>query len=110
MSLRPGARIGAFKPVRSAALDAEKAEAMAATALGALAEEPDRLSRFMAETGLEPQDLMARAGSRDILSAVLEYVLADESLLLVVAAANQVKPEALGEALAVLQKPTQGSA
>ena len=110
MSLRPGARIGAFKPVKGAGLDAEKAEALAASALGTIAEEPARLSRFITDTGLAPADLMARAGERDVLIAVLEHVVGDESLLLVVAATHRVKPDEVMAALAVLQTPGQWSA
>lgn len=110
MSLRPGARIGAFKPVKGAGPDAEQAEALAASAFGTIAEDPARLTRFLADTGFTPADLMARAGEREVLVAVLEHVAGDESLLLVVAATHRVKPEDIMQALHTLQTPGQWSA
>jgi Protein of unknown function (DUF3572) len=106
---KPATRIGAFKPAKSIAMDVDKAEALAATCLAHLAEDPSHLTRFMTETGIGPDDLRASAGSRDVLVAVLEHVLGDESLLLVVASAQGTKPEALIEALHVLQIPALGS-
>jgi hypothetical protein len=109
MSLRPERRIGAFKPAKSAGLSVETAEALAATALAALTGDPPRLQRFMADSGIGPDDLRAALGSRDILIAALEHVLADESLLLVVATEANTKPETLMAALHLLQTPAQGS-
>jgi hypothetical protein len=106
---QPG-RIGAFKPPKTTGMTAEDAEALAATALGAIAEDPSRLVRFMTDTGLSPQDLQARAGDRDVLAAVLEHVAGDESLLLVVTANANVKPETVMQALHALQAPGQWSA
>lgn len=110
MALGPGPRIGAFKPVKGAGIDAEKAEALAASALSTIAEEPDRLTRFLTDTGFAPADLMARAGEREVLVAVLEHVASDESLLLVVAANHRVKPEDVMLALQALQTPGHRSA
>jgi Protein of unknown function (DUF3572) len=110
MSLRPGARIGAFKPVKSAAMTVDHAEALAATCLAQLASDPGQLVRFMTETGIGPDDLRANAGSREVLIAVLEYVLGEESLLLVVASTASTKPETLQHALMALQTPAWGSA
>jgi Protein of unknown function (DUF3572) len=98
-------RIGAFKPVKTAGMSVDEAEALAAVALSALAEDPARLTRFMADTGLSPQELAARAGDRDVLTAVLEHVAGDESLLLVVTANARAKPEAVMHALHLLQTP-----
>ena len=106
---QPG-RIGAFKPAKSAGMSADAAEALAATALAAIAEDPARLSRFLTDTGVSPKDLLARAGERDMLVAVLEHVASDESLLLVVTANANVKPEVVMQALHVLQAPGHWSA
>ena len=100
-----GGRIGAFKPVPTAGMTVDQAEGLAASALAMLAEDPARLIRFMSETGMGPADLQARAGDRDVLAGVLEHVMADESLLLLVATSQHVKPEALVLALAELQTP-----
>ncbi len=103
-------RIGAFKPARPAGMTMDDAEALAATALAAVAEDPARLQRFMTDTGLSAEDLIARAAERDVLAAVLEHVAGDESLLLVVTANANVKPETLMQALHVLQAPGHWSA
>jgi hypothetical protein len=104
-----GRRIGAFKPVRAAAMDMERAEVLAATVLAVLAEEPARLGRFLADSGMDPSELAARAGERDVLIAVLEHVLGDESLLLVVASMQRVSPLEVQRARDVLQAPALGS-
>jgi hypothetical protein len=105
---KPG-RIGAFKPVRAAGMDKSRAEALAAEILAGLAEDPALLVRFINDTGIAPQDLMANAGSTEMLGAVLEHVLSDESLLLTLTASRNLKPEDLVGALNTLQKPALGS-
>jgi hypothetical protein len=81
----------------------EEAEAIAAQGLAFLAEEGQRFARFLALTGLQVNDVGARAGSAELLGAVLEHLAGDESLLLVFAASARVAPETVAEALAVLQ-------
>lgn len=83
----------------------EAAETLAAQALAFLAEEPARLQRFFLATGLEPGEVRARAGTPELLAAVLEHLSGDESLLLVFAASRQVAAESIGQAIAVLQAP-----
>ncbi len=56
-------------------------------------------------TGLEPGEVRARAGTLELLTAVLEHMAGDESLLLVFAASRQVAAESIGQAIAVLQAP-----
>jgi len=63
----------------------ETAESIAVAGLALLAEEPDALGRFLALTGLGPMDLRAAAGEPGFLAGVLEFYMADESLLLVLA-------------------------
>jgi uncharacterized protein DUF3572 len=86
-------------------VDREAAETVAAQALAFLAEAPARLHRFLLASGLEPGDLRARAGTPEVLLAVLEHLAGDESLLLVFAASRQVAPERVGQAIARLQAP-----
>ena len=71
----------------------DEAERVAIEALGFLAEDPQRLERFMAETGLDPASLRAAAGTPETLASILEHLLADESSLLVFAAARNLAPE-----------------
>ena len=68
-------------PIKATAEDAiENAEAIGLAALVFLTEDEDRLGRFLSETGLSPDDLRASAGTREGLVAVLDHLLADESL------------------------------
>ena len=49
----------------------EAAEAIALQGLAFLAEEPQRLQRFVTITGLDPAELRARADTPELLAAVL---------------------------------------
>ena len=74
-------------------MDVDSAETIATAALGFLANDVQRLRRFLALTGLGPAELRAEAQSARILAAVLDYLLHDESLLLAFAANNGLEPE-----------------
>ncbi len=76
----------------------EAAEALAIQAFAFLAEEPERLGRFLSLTGLGPQDLRAGLGQPEMLAAVVGYLRGDESLLLVFSAAAGIAPEQMIEA------------
>ena len=64
--------------------------------------DPDRASRLIAVTGLDPDDLRARAGEPAVLSAVLGFLENYEPDLIACAAALAVKPEALVHARSVI--------
>jgi hypothetical protein len=81
----------------------EAAEAIALQGLAFLAEEPARLQRFAAVTGLELGGLRARAGTPELLWAVLEHLAGDESLLLVFSASRGIAPESIAPSIALLQ-------
>ena len=72
-------------------------ETMALSMIGWLAREPERLAGFMEETGYDEVALKAEIGSEALHLAVLEYLLADESLLLQYCAETGTPPEAPGE-------------
>ena len=57
------------------------------------------MQRFFLVTGLDPDEIRARAGTPELLSAVLEHLAGDESLLLVFAASREVAPESIGLAI-----------
>ena len=78
------------------------AEAIAASGLGFLAEEPQRLTRFMGLTGIDLDQLRSQAGSPPVLRAVLDHLLEDESLLLVFVSGAGLRPEVLAEARSLL--------
>jgi hypothetical protein len=73
-------------------------ELVALAALGFLAAEPDRLVRFLALSGLALEDLRERAGEPALLAAVLDHLLADESLLFVFAEAESLHPSEVAAA------------
>jgi hypothetical protein len=80
----------------------DDAETIALRALAFMAEDEDRLSRFMSETGVGPDDLRQHAGSVQVLTAVLDFLSRDESLLLMFTANADIKPEHITPALAML--------
>jgi len=94
------------------ALTQEVAEALAIQALTFLAEEPERLSRFLAVTGIAPDEIRAAARAPGFLTGVLEHLTADERLLMDFAKAASLDPAEIGKALATLGggAPERGSA
>jgi hypothetical protein len=85
-------------------MDAESAETIALTALAFLADEPARLGRFLALTGVGPGELRVNARAPRMLAAVLNHLLQDESLLLVFAASHAIEPELIAPAQALLEE------
>ena len=57
------------------------AETVALDGLAFLVADPDRLERFLRLTGLEGSALRARASDPDVLRAVLDFLLTDDSLV-----------------------------
>jgi hypothetical protein len=82
--------------------DRPEAEAIALQALSFLATDEQRLGNFLRLTGISPEELRAQAGSNGMAAAILEYLLSDESLLLVFAAESGVAPEVIAPAHALL--------
>lgn len=81
---------------------AADAETLALRALTFLATDGERLGRFLSLTGIGPAELRRNAGERAMLAGVLEYLLQDETLLLVFAAEAGVPPDAIPAAQRVL--------
>lgn len=75
----------------------EEAEILAIHALGFLASDGERLQRFMDLTGMDVAAIRAGASSPAFLGGILDHLLADESLLLVFAEDQQVRPERIAE-------------
>ena len=96
-----------FKTPKAQALDHAGAEAVAAEALAFLTADEARLTRFLADTGMDPQDLASALadGGAGVLAASLDHIVADESLLLVFASDIRRKPEEIMVAQALLQGP-----
>ncbi|MDE3174888.1 MAG: DUF3572 domain-containing protein [Pseudomonadota bacterium] len=73
----------------------EEGQELAVAALSFLAQEPDRLSRFLDICGLGPHNLRAAAADPGFLTAVLDYLLGDEPLLIAFAASRNLAPESI---------------
>ena len=71
----------------------EEAGDLALKLLGYLASDPDLIGRFMALTGLAPQDLRQSLADPAFQAGVLDFALQDESLLLTFASNAGIKPE-----------------
>jgi hypothetical protein len=84
--------------LKRSAASRDEAEALALSALAFLAEEPDRLVGFLSLTGLGPDALREALTTPELQAAVLGYLSADESLLLVFASTVGVPAERIGEA------------
>lgn len=79
-----------------------EAEALAARALAWMAEDPDMIGRFLAQSGAGPEDLRSQAGEPEFLGFVLDFLLADESALVAFAGAERIRPELATRARASL--------
>jgi hypothetical protein len=90
------------KPMPKTLLDADTAATISFRALGFIAGDSDRLGRFMALTGLEPSAIRALARERSFQAAVLEHLLADETLLLQFCQNEAIDAELPGKALHIL--------
>ena len=86
----------------------ELAETLALQGLTFLASDGQRLARFLELTGIGPPELRSWAETPRLQIAVLEHLLADESLLLVFASEAGCAPEACSKALAILQPRRAG--
>jgi Protein of unknown function (DUF3572) len=75
----------------------EDAEVIALKILGFLASEPERLERFMDLSGLSVDTIRASAADPAFLGGIIDYILTDQSLLLIFAEENGLKPESLAQ-------------
>ena len=85
---------------QGAAAQAEAALAIAA--LGFIANDPERLERFLSLTGIDPQAIRAAAGEPGFLLGVLDHLASDESLLLAFAQEREIDPDEVRVARSVL--------
>lgn len=74
-------------------LSPEEAEVIALKCLAFLAEDEQRLNRFMSLSGLSPGDLKTGANQPEFLGGVLDYLLSDEKLLLSFIGSQGLEPE-----------------
>ena len=78
------------------------ASALAIVALSFIAEDPERLGRFLALSGIGPDSLRAAAREPGFLLGVLEHVTGDEALLLALSNSTGIDPEDIARARDVL--------
>jgi len=86
-------------------LTREQAEMLAIQALGFIAEEPERLGRFLDMTGIPVEYIRAAAKQRGFLAGVLEHMLDDENLLIAFADSSGIDPAEIASARNALGKP-----
>jgi hypothetical protein len=74
------------------ALTRERAEGLAIRALAFIADDGERLGRFLAVTGIGPAEIRAAAREPGFLAGVLEYMASDDRLITAFAAENNLNP------------------
>lgn len=87
---------------RKQKLTLDGAETIALQGLTFLAGDPQRLVRFLSLTGLTPQDLKGFGRDAGLQMALMDYLLSDESLLLVFTSEAGIAPESIAPAYELL--------
>ena len=83
-------------------MDMDRAATISLRVLAFLAEDGDRLQRFLNLTGIAPGALAALVPKAHLHAALLEYLLADEPLLLEFCSKEGIDPSHPARALRVL--------
>ena len=91
-------------------MDADQAQTIAVSALAFLAQDIQRLGRFLALTGIGPAELREQARTSRVQAAVLDHLSHDESLLLAFAATSAIAPQRIAEAQRVLEREAESEA
>ena len=84
------------------------AAAIAIAALSHIATDDDLLERFFALTGLDPAALREIATQRSFIAGVLDFVLADDALVIAVAQSQDIPPETIMAARQSLDRRRRG--
>lgn len=74
-------------------LPRDRAEELAVTALGWIAQDQDLTGAFLGSTGADVGDLRARAADPEFLGFVLDFLLADEAALLAFCENASIPPD-----------------
>ena len=80
----------------------EVAEIVAVQALAFLASDPERLGRFLTESGIDPQTLRSAAADPKFLAGVLDFIARDDDTVKAFADASSLTPQAVMNAREVL--------
>jgi hypothetical protein len=86
----------------------EQAQTIALQGLTFLLSEPNRIARFLSETGFTPDYIREHTGSTDLLEAALGALLNDEAALLTFAANAGLSPDDVIRAHGVLTARNDG--
>jgi hypothetical protein len=78
--------------------DGSEAQEIAVAALAWLAEDVERLERFLAVSGLGPRNLRAAAAAPGFFAAILDYLAVNEPLLIAFASHAGRAPEEVMQA------------
>lgn len=79
-------------------ISVEEAERLALDVFSRIAADGGRLTRFLAVSGLDVQTIRSAAALPGFLAGLLDYVAADEPLLIALAQEMETKPERIMEA------------
>lgn len=79
-------------PPKRPHINREDAETLAIEAFGFLASDESRLIPFLKATGLDLPTIRKEAGTVEFLTGILDFLMSDESLLLVFAAHRRLDP------------------
>jgi hypothetical protein len=88
----------------------EWAETVAIQALNFLADDPERLARFLALSGIGPQAIRDAAREPEFLAGVLDHIAGDERLLVAFADDCKLAPKDIMAAQEILAGPPKGAA
>ena len=92
-----------FGQSRKSPLHREEAQEIAIRALTFLAADEERISRFLALSGMGPQELRETADSPAFHVALLEYLMSDEALLLTFCGNENIDPQLIAPAHHLLE-------
>jgi Protein of unknown function (DUF3572) len=87
------------KPLR---INRAAAQDMAIAALTFIAQDPDRLGRFLAMSGLDPDGVRTAAAEPEFLVGVLDYLSSDEALLVAFTSDAGIEPTSIEAARRLL--------
>ena len=88
---------------RKSPLSRAEAQEIAIRALTFLAGDAEHMSRFLALSGMGPQDIRDNADSAHFHMALLEHLMNDEALLLTFCGNENIDPQLIAPALHVLE-------
>jgi hypothetical protein len=91
-----------MKPKNERTPESDAAETIAAQALGFIAGDSARLGRFLAESGMGPENIRRAAADPAFLPAVLDFILAHEADLLDFSAQQGIDPRHVSAARRLL--------